>query len=154
MSTNCNHSALGSYILSSPVFVTNVAKSVVKIHSSSRELCWCVDSKADFCFQYFPYSRQSNTETHLKIGHDHFYPHPFNLRINVYTHTATAVAKVHFYEPSSGSTIAGHVRQKLGHLLSLLNTIDRWVTVLMSSFPQFRGFLESLQLSNFLQFMW
>jgi len=94
MSTICNHSALGSYILSSPVFVTNVAKSVVNIHnSSSRELCWCVDSKADFSFQYFSYSRQSNTETHLKIGHDHFYPHPFNLRINVYTYTATAVAK-------------------------------------------------------------
>ena len=94
LSTNCNHSALGSYVMSYPIFVTNVAGSVVSIHNSySRELCWYVDSKGGFSFQCFPYSRQSNTEMHLKIGHGHFYPHPFYLIINVYKHAATDVAK-------------------------------------------------------------
>ena len=126
-----NHSALVNYVLSYPVFVTNVTKSVASIHNSySKEVFWYVDSKADFCFQCFPYSRQSNTETHLKIGHDHFYPHRLYLCINVHTHTHTHThsdrcGKVHVYESSSGSTTAGHARQKLGHLLSLFNTTDR-----------------------------
>jgi hypothetical protein len=54
----------------------------------------------------------------------------------MYTHThCDRCGKVQFCEPCSGSTAAGHARQKLGHLLSLLNTIDRWVAVLVSSFP-------------------